>query len=130
MSSWLAARVFCLQQGGRLPNWTEIQAIEDDDPSILPDGKQYWMDYSEAKAYHPDDPLHGWYWSNGSSLNVNQRWGLDGKVQDIAGKEKCAFVRNQKGGLFWHDTWCSARRSFICKRIDFCNFTVSFRLLS
>ena len=95
--TWVAAHHFCSTQGGHLANLSEVQAIND--TSISLDGRQYWINFP-VKAYFPNDPLHGWYWLNGSSLNVQQQWGLYGKARHTAGKEKCAFIRKQKDGGF------------------------------
>ncbi len=121
-----AAHAFCLQHGGRLANFTNVEDIRKNS-SILSNGRKYWISTdNKIETYFPKDPLQGWYWPNGSLLNANRRWSLSGTVEYTGGEERCAFIHYKNDIIFWKDSPCDSRHWFVCTKEERLSYMVRF----
>ena len=108
--TWLAAYLFCREQGGDLVSssilsqmpWREIPPISDG----------CWLD--DRKTYAHSDPLEGWKWLDGSQYNVTRRWGIDGGLVGAGVQRQCATIGLQSG--IWNGSTCTIPHHFVCRK--------------
>ena len=105
-TSWIAAYVFCRQQGGRL---AEIEELLMNEAQLEIAKKRCWL--SPRLAYTSRDPLEGWYWLNGAPLNVSSSLGI-AKLRYNGRYERCAAVVDHRN---WEDKPCKNVYTYICK---------------
>ena len=109
--TWLAARQFCEQHGGRLLTFEDINSISWIPPSRR-ENNLCWVDRQDL--YAPEDPLQGWQWLSGYEHNVTLWWEFFGKLRNI-GEDLCGAMDFSKGT--WEDVPCRRQsRGFICRK--------------
>ncbi len=108
-TSWIAAHIFCLQQRGRLGHADELIINEVNLINLRTPPRRCWL--GNRDVFRPRDPLEGWYWLDGTLLNVASTR----RVAELRynGKfERCAAIVDS---LKWKDEPCDRIHAYICK---------------
>ena len=105
-TSWIGAYVFCQQQGGRL---ADVEELISNGVHLASAKKRCWL--GKRLSYTPRDPLEGWYWLNGTTLNVTSPLGI-AELKYNGNYERCAAIVDQHS---WGDEPCENTYTYICK---------------
>jgi hypothetical protein len=105
---WVAARAFCMIQGGDL---TSIQSQAENDflfdaINQLSNGK-WWMGFNDRAAEGT------WVWSDGSAV-VFTHWEM-GEPNNVGGNEDCGQLNRFFPSSTWNDEPCSTALPFVCE---------------
>ena len=108
-TNWIAAHVFCLEQGGHLANSTELVGNQ---ISLENTRKHSSCWIATREVFASLNPLDGWHWINGSPFDYRTSWSAGTLKNTGQVGPRCAAL---SGRSSWEVLNCSKPYFFICK---------------